>query len=108
MRYDSDLTHKIYETENALVEAEEAHNAKLEEKKQLEEKRKADYEKVKEAYKAAEAQKKAADELLQEFLKKYKGVHETTDKTKFLSTRQYLEDQKDLINAIFSSFPFFF
>ncbi len=108
MRYYSDLTNKIYETENALVEAEEAHNAKLEEKKQLEERRKADYEKVKEAYKAAEAQKKAADELLQEFLKKYKGVHETTDKTKFLSTRQYLEDQKDLINAIFSSFPFFF
>lgn len=107
-KYYSDLTNKIYETEEALEEAEKAYNDKLAEKKKLEEERKADYEKVKEAYRAAEAQKKAADELLQEFLKKYKGVHETTDKTKFMNTQRYLDDQKDLINLVFSSFPLLF
>ena len=108
MKYYSDLTNKIYETEDALKEAEKAYNDKLVEKKKLEEERKADYQKVRDAYKLAETQKKAADELLQEFLKKYNGVHETTDKTKFISARQYLDNQKDLVNLIFSSFPFLF
>lgn len=108
MKYYSELTNKIYETEDLLKEAEKAHNDSLMEKKKLEEERKADYNKVKEAYKLAEEQKKVADELLQSFLKKYKGVHETTDKNKFLQTQQYMDSQKDLINIIFSTFPFIF
>lgn len=108
MKYYSDLTNKIYDTEDALKEAEKIHNEKLEEKKKNEEQRKADYEKVREAYKLAEQQKKAADKLLMEFVEKYKGIHETTDKSKVLNTRQYLENQKDLWNIVFSSFPFIF
>lgn len=108
MKYYSDLTNKIYETQEDLEKAEKAYNDKLVEKKKLEEERKADYERVKEAYKLAEAQKKTADELLQEFMRKYKGIHETTDKTKVLNAQQYIEDQKNLISLVFSSFPFIF
>lgn len=108
MKYYSDLTNKIYETEEELKKAEEAHQAKIDEQKKKEEERKADYQKVKDAYALAEAQKKAADELLQEFLDKYRTVHGTADKTKFISTKEYLEDQKKLISLVFGSFPFMF
>jgi len=108
MKYYSDLTKRIYETEDALKEAEKEFNDKLEAQKKKEEERKADYQKVKEAYALAEAQKKAADELLKEFLEKYKGVHQTTDKTQFLNSKQYMDHQKELINSIFSVFPFMF
>jgi hypothetical protein len=105
MKYYSDLTNKIYETMDELKEAEKAHNDKLELQKKKDEERKADYQKVKDAYALAEAQKKAADKLLQQFLEKYKGVHKTTDKTQFLNSKQYMDDQKELINSIFSVFP---
>lgn len=108
MKYYSDLTKRIYETEDALKEAEKEFNDKLEAQKKKEEERKADYQKVKEAYALAEAQKKAADELLKEFLEKYKGVHQTTDKTQFLNSKQYMDHQKELIDSIFSVFPFMF
>ena len=108
MKYYSDLTNKIYETEEALEKAEKAYNDKLTEKKKLEEQRKVDFQKVKDAYAAAEAKKKAADELLQEFIDKYRGVHNTTDKQQFLSTKEYMESQKDLINIVISSLPFLF
>jgi len=108
MKYYSDLTNKIYETEEALKEAEKIHTDKLEEKKKLDEERKAAYEKVKEAYRLAETQKKAADKLLEEFLEKYKGIHETIDKKQYMTSKQYLDNQKDLINFIFSLSPFIF
>ena len=108
MKYYSDLTKRIYETEDALQEAEKEFNNKLEAQKKKDEERKADYQKVKEAYELAEAQKKAADELLGKFLEKYKGVHQTTDKTQFLDSKQYIEKQKEMINAMVSVIPLMF
>ena len=108
MKYYSDLTKRIYETEDALQEAEKEFNDKLETQKKKDEERKADYQKVKEAYELAETQKKAADKLLKEFLEKYKGVHQTADKTQFLNSKQYMDQQKELISSIFSVFPFMF
>lgn len=108
MKYYSELTHRIYETEDALKEAEKGFSDMLENQKKRDEERKLDYQKVKDAYALVETQKRAADELLKKFLEKYKGVHQTADKDKFLQTQQYMDSQKDLINIIFSTFPFMF
>ena len=108
MKYYSELTHRIYETEDALKKAEKGFSDMLENQKKRDEERKLDYQKVKDAYALVETQKKAADELLKKFLEKYKGVHQTADKDKFLQTQQYMDSQKDLINIIFSTFPFMF
>jgi len=108
MKYYSDLTKKIYETEKDLLEAEKAYNDKLElqNKKDLE--RKKDFEKVKEAYKQVEAQKQAADELLRKFLEKYQGIHKTMDIRQFLNSQEYLDCQKDLVMMALSALPFIF
>lgn len=108
MKYYSDLTKKIYETEKDLTEAEKVFKDKLElqNKKDLE--RKKDFEKVKEAYKQAEAQKQAADELLRKFLEKYQGIHKTIDIKQFLNSQEYLDYQKDLIMIALSTLPLMF
>lgn len=108
MKYYSDLTKKLYDSEEGLKEAEKAYNDKIVEQKKKDEERKADFNKVKEAYELAETQKKAADELMQEFLKKYKGVHETTDTARFIDVKQYMNDQKELISFVLGTFPFIF
>ena len=106
MKYYSDLTKKLYDSEEGLKEAEKAFNDKMSEQKKKEEERKADFNKVKEAYAAVEAQKKAADELLQQFLNKYRVVHGTTDTARFDDAKQYAKEQKELVSFIFNTFPF--
>lgn len=108
MKYYSELTNRIYETEDDLQAAEKAHNDKIAEQKRQAEERKADYQKVKDAFALAEAQKKAAEELLIEFTKKYNGVHETKDATAVISAQDYAKKQKELINIVFGTFPFIF
>lgn len=107
MKYYSDLTQKIYETEEDLKKAEKELNEKLSLQKKKDEARKQDYQKVVEAYDIANKKREEADALLDAFLKKYGRVHGTTDQKQFVDAKKYMDSQKDLINIIFSTFPFF-
>ncbi len=106
MKYYSDLTNKIYNTEKELNLAESDYKAKLNEKKEKEEERKNAYKAVKQAFDVAEQKRKEAETLLRDFLKKYETVHETTDGAKIIRTHQDMEAQKDLINLVFTTFPY--
>lgn len=107
MKYYSDLTQKIYETEEDLKKAEKELNEKLSLQKKKDEARKQDYQKVVEAYKVANKKREEADVLLAAFLEKYGRVHGTTDQKQFVDAKKYMDSQKDLINIVFSTFPFF-
>jgi hypothetical protein len=69
MKYYSDLTQKIYETEEDLKKAEKELNEKLSLQKKKDEARKQDYQKVVEAYGIANKKREEADALLDAFLK---------------------------------------
>lgn len=73
MKYYSDVTKKIYNTEDDLNKAEKAVSEK-------ETSRKEDAEKVKAAFDELAKAREKADNLLDEFLKKYGSFH-TTIKT---------------------------
>lgn len=83
MKYFSEITNSVYDTEQELIEAEEL-VAKEEEKKEIAKKERADRAKeIDEAIKvAAEAQKKV-DELIDEFVRDYGSYHATFKDTNF-------------------------
>ena len=99
MKYYSDLTKQLYESEEELKKAE---------KKQKDEERKNDYQKVKEAYAEAEEKYKEADMMLLEFFKKYGSIHGTADEDKFVKVKDVAERQKDLFSLLSINFPFLF
>ena len=68
MKYFSEVTKKIYDTENELEEAEKA----VENEKLIYE---ADVKKLNEAYEAMKAAEKAYDAATKEFNKKHHGNH---------------------------------
>lgn len=81
MKYFSEKLNKVFDTEEACVKAERAHETAIAEaeakKKALAEERATRAKEVEELYKAAVEAKKAYDEKLKEFLRDYKTFHAT-------------------------------
>lgn len=81
MKFYSEKLNKVYDTEQACVEAESAHDKAIAEaeakKKALVEERATRAKEVEDLYKAAVEAKKAYDEKLREFLKDYGSFHAT-------------------------------
>lgn len=108
MKYYSDLTKQLYESEEELKKAEKKQNELALAKKQKDEERKNDYQKVKDAYAEAEKKYKEADKMLLEFFKKYGSIHGTADEDKFVKVKDVAERQKDLFSLLSINFPFLF
>lgn len=85
MRYFSDVTKKIYETEDALIKAEteviEARKAKEEKEKKLKNERAARAKVVEEAIENAKKAQSDANMLLKDFIKDYGSYHSSVTKT---------------------------
>ena len=81
MKFYSEKLNKVYDTEQACVEAESAHDKAIAEaeakKKALVEERATRAKEVEDLYKAAVEAKKAYDEKLRDFLKDYGSFHAT-------------------------------
>ena len=81
MKFYSEKLNKVYDTEQACVEAESAHDKAIAEaeakKKVLVEERATRAKEVEDLYKAAVEAKKAYDDKLREFLKDYGSFHAT-------------------------------
>ena len=81
MKFYSEKLNKVYDTEQACVEAESAHDKAIAEaeakKKALVEERATRAKEVEDLYKAAVEAKKAYDEKLRAFLKDYGSFHAT-------------------------------
>ena len=81
MKYFSEKLNKVFDTEQACVEAESAHDKAVAEaeakKKALADERANRAKAVEEAYKQAVEAKQAYDKLLQEFLNDYGSFHAT-------------------------------
>ena len=81
MKFYSEKLNKVFDTEQACVEAESAHDQAIAEaeakKKALVEERATRAKEVEDLYKAAVEAKKAYDEKLRAFLKDYGSFHAT-------------------------------
>lgn len=81
MKFYSEKLNKVFDTEQACVEAESAHDKAIAEaeakKKALVEERATRAKEVEDLYKAAVEAKKAYDEKLRAFLKDYGSFHAT-------------------------------
>lgn len=81
MKYFSETLNKVFDSEQACLEAEkqqaEALKAAEAKKKALDDQRATRAKEVEEAYKAAVEAKKKYNQVLQEFLKDYKTFHAT-------------------------------
>lgn len=77
MKFYSDKTRELYESEELLSKAEKEFDAAAAEKKALKSKRAERAKEVEEAFNDAAAARKKADELLEKFLKDYDTFHTT-------------------------------
>lgn len=81
MKYFSEILKKTFDSEKECLEAEKAHNEKMElaerQKKELAEKRKERAKEVEEAYKAVKEARKHYNELVDSFCKDYGAFHMT-------------------------------
>lgn len=84
MKFYSDKTKELYETAEALTDAEKAFDEAAAEKENLKAKRAERAKEVEDAFQAARVAQKAADEMLEKFLKDYGSFH-TTIKQPFLN-----------------------
>ena len=83
MKYFSEVTKSVYDTEEELLEAE-AKVAQEEEKKEIAKQERAEKAKeIDEAIKVAAAAQKKVDELIDEFVTEYGSYHKTFKDTNF-------------------------
>ena len=99
MKYYSEVTKKVYDTEEALKEAEVKEEEKLAKVKLEKEERATAAKEVEEAFKKANEAYKEARQKMDEFVKKYGSFHYSVTSSEVPAT-------KSLFDYLFDSFWF--